>query len=144
MNIDYDAPLHARKEILIAAPIEKVWSDITGIDQWLEWQPDVTSSRLAGDLAVGTYFYWKAKGLTIVSKIAVLEPMNSIGWTGRSMGMQAVHIWTFTDRADSTFVTTEESLSGWFPRLLKFFDLQFLEKSLDNSLQVLRRRAEGG
>jgi len=88
-------------------------------------------------------FYWKAKGLDIISTIRVLEPIHHIGWTGRSLGMQARHLWTFDASKESTLVTTEESLSGWFPSLLKIFDPHFLEKSLINSLQVLKAHVEG-
>lgn len=143
MKIDNNAPLHAEKDILIFAPIERVWSELTNIDQWPGWQPDVTASRLEGGLAAGSMFFWKAKGLDIRSTIQILEPVERIGWTGNSLGMRAIHIWTFEKRENSTFVKTEESLSGWFPRILKFFDPKFLEKSLQNSLQVLKTHAEG-
>ncbi|MCO6451950.1 MAG: SRPBCC family protein [Caldilineales bacterium] len=143
MEIDHNAPLHAEKDILIAAPLEKVWSEITQIDQWSMWQPDVTSAKLDGTLATGTKFHWKAKGLNITSTIQLLEPMQRIGWTGKSLGMQAKHIWVFENRQDGTHVKTEESLSGWFPRILKLFDSKFLEKSLQNSLQVLKAHVEG-
>lgn len=142
MHIDHNAPLKAEKEILISAPLEKVWSVITDIDQWSEWQPDVTSSKLDGSLATGTKFYWKAKGLNITSTIQTLEPMQSIGWTGKSLGMQAIHIWVFEKHKDGTYVKTEESLSGWFPRILKVFDPNFLKKSLRSSLQVLKSHVE--
>ncbi len=143
MKIDSNAPLHAEKGILISAPVEKVWSEMTQIDQWSTWQPDVTSSKVEGALATGAMFYWKAKGLNITSTIGKLEPMRSVGWTGNSVGMQAIHIWTFESRTDGTYVKTEESLSGWFPRILKLFDPKFLEKSLQNSLQVLKTHVEG-
>lgn len=143
MKIDHNAPLHAAKDILISASVEKVWSELTNIDQWSIWQPDVTSSRLDGILATGTMFHWKAKGLNITSTIQILEPLQSIGWTGKSMGMQAIHIWTFEKHENGTYVKTEESLSGWFPRILKLFDPKFLEKSLHNSLQVLKGHMEG-
>jgi uncharacterized protein YndB with AHSA1/START domain len=143
MNIDYTAPLYAEKEILISAPVEQVWSGITQIDQWSTWQPDVTSAKMDGTLAKGTKFYWKAKGLNITSMIQTLEPMQSIGWTGKSLGMQAIHIWTLEKSNNGTYVKTKESLSGWFPRILKFFDPKFLEKSLQQSLQVLKNHVDG-
>lgn len=143
MDIDYNAPLHAEKEILISAPLEKVWSEMTRIDQWPDWQPDVTSAKLDGPLAKGTMFHWEAKGLKITSTIQIFEPMQSIGWTGQSLGMQAIHLWIFEERGESTCVKTKESLSGWFPRVLKIFDPKFLEKSLQNSLQVLKTHVEG-
>lgn len=54
MNIDKNAPLNARKEVIIAAPLEKVCAVLTEIERWSEWQPDVSSAKLEGNLAVGT------------------------------------------------------------------------------------------
>ena len=142
MNIDKNAPLQARKEIEIDAPFEKVWAVLTGIDRWPEWQPDVSSATLEGDLAVGSVFRWKAKGMNITSLLQVLEPKRRVGWTGRSLGMNAIHVWVLDPRGEGTRVVTEESLSGWFPRVLKIFDSHFLEKSLMRSLQVLKARVE--
>ena len=56
MHIDYDAPLNAKKDMLICAPLEKVWSEVTEIGEWSKWQPDITSSKLDGMLATGTKF----------------------------------------------------------------------------------------
>ena len=143
MKIDVNSPLNDRKEILISAPVGKVWSELVDIDRWSEWQPDVTSSKLDGELAVGGVFHWKSKGLSITSTIQMVEPMQSIGWTGKSFGMQAIHIWTFETYKEGTHVTTEESLTGWVPRIMKLFDPKFLEKSMLNSLQVLKSHVEG-
>ncbi|MFL7893556.1 MAG: SRPBCC family protein [Anaerolineales bacterium] len=142
MKIDTDAPLKAQKEILISGSIENVWSALTVIDRWAEWQPDVTFAKLDGKLEKGTVFRWKAKGLNITSVIQLLEPIRSIGWTGNSLGMKAIHVWSLEQRNDGTFVKTQESLSGWFPRILKLFDPEFLEKSLVSSLQILKSHVE--
>lgn len=142
MNIDNSAPLKARKEIVIAAPLETVWALLTDIERWPQWQPDVSSARLEGALAVGTVFRWKAKGLGIVSTVQALEQGRCIGWTGNSVGMRAVHIWTLEPQGDGVRVATEESLSGWLAQTMKIFDPNFLEKSLEGSLQVLKARAE--
>jgi uncharacterized protein YndB with AHSA1/START domain len=142
MNIDKNAPLKARKEVVIDAPFDKVWAVLTGIDRWPEWQPDVSSAKLEGDLAVGSIFRWKAKGTKIASVLQILEPKRRIGWTGRSIGMKAVHTWVLDPRGNGTRVVTEESLSGWLPHVLKIFDSAFLEKSLMRSLQVLKTRVE--
>jgi len=144
MHIDQHAPMTARKETFIAAPPGTVWAVLTDIDRWPEWQPDVTSAKLEGDLAVGTTLRWKAKGLGINSTIRELEPGRRIGWTGDSIGMRAIHLWTFEPQEGGTRVITEESLSGWFSRILKLFDQTFLEKSLAGSLQVLKTQAEQG
>ncbi len=142
MNIDDSAPLKARKEIVIGAPFETVWALLTDIERWPQWQPDVSSARLEGELAVGAVFRWKAKGLGIASKVQALEQGRCIGWTGNSVGMRAVHIWTLEPQGEGVRVATEESLSGWLAQIMKIFDPNFLEKSLESSLQVLKARAE--
>lgn len=58
------------------------------------------------------------------------------------MGMKAIHIWMLEPQENGTRVLTKESLSGWFPQIVKIFDPTFLEKSLSGSLQVLKAQAE--
>ena len=140
--IDTKAPLYARKEIFIEAPLEKVWDIQTDIERWPEWQSDIASTTLQGELTSGTTFKWKASGLGIVSTLHTVNPKNEIGWTGVSMGMFAVHNWTFKEQDGGTLVTTEESLSGWLASLFKMFDKNFLEKSLEASLQKLKARVD--
>lgn len=142
MDIDTNAPVFARKEILIHAPVEKVWQIQTDIENWSKWQPDITSTKLDGDLKAGTTFRWKAKGLNIASRLHTVEPNYRIGWTGVALGMYAIHNWTFEACGDDTLAVTEESLSGWLTRLMKFFDPHFLEKSLDATLQKLKNEIE--
>lgn len=142
MNIDQSAPMSARKEIIIVASVEKVWSILTDIEHWPEWQSDITSVQLDGNLTKGTTFHWKAKGLHMTSTLQEVESNRRITWTGVTMGMKAIHIWMLEPQSNGTRVITEESLSGWLTRLLKTFDPTFLEKSLEASLQVLKTRVE--
>jgi len=142
MIIDQNAPLYAKNDIVIYSSIEKIWSLLTEINKWPMWQPDVTSAKLMGNLSVGAVFTWKAKGLNIHSTIRELVPFKCIGWSGDSIGMNAIHCWSFEQQGNSMNVTTEESLNGWFSRLLKTFDPYFLNKSLAESLKVLKTAAE--
>lgn len=141
-GIDTTASLSARKTIVIEAPIDVVWNVQTDIEAWPQWQPDISAATLDGALTAGSIFRWKAKGLKIVSTLHTVEPQRQIGWTGDSLGMFAIHNWTFEAEDLGTRVITEESLSGWLVRLLKIFDPQFLDKSLEASLQTLKAQAE--
>lgn len=141
-SIDTKAPLIARKELFINAPLEKVWNIQSDIECWYEWQPDIASAKLEGELAPNTIFRWRASGLNIVSTLHTVNPNHEIGWTGVSLGMFAVHNWTFKEQDNCTLVITEESLSGWLASLFKMFDKNFLEKSLEASLQKLRTRVD--
>jgi len=142
MNIDTKAPVFARKEILIHAPLEMVWKLQTDIENWNRWQPDITSAKLEGALEADTIFRWKAKGLNIVSTLHTVNPLRQIGWTGLSLGMFAIHNWMFEARGETTLVITEESLSGWLTRLMVLLNPRFLERSLDTSLNNLKFTAE--
>lgn len=141
-EIDVNAPLSARKEIIIEASIEKVWNIQTDIEGWQKWQPDISAARLDSTISEGSGFHWKAKGLDIVSRFHTVEPQRQIGWTGVSLGMFAIHNWTFEPQGSRTRVVTEESLSGWLTRLMKLFDLKYLEKSLENSRNTLKAYLE--
>ncbi len=142
MEINTNAPVFARKEIIIHAPLEKIWQIQSDIENWPSWQPDIVTAKLNGELKAGTTFRWKAQGLNITSRLHTVEPNHRIGWTGTALGMYAIHNWSFDANGATTLVVTEESLSGWLTRLMKLFDPHFLEKSLEATLQRLKNIAE--
>lgn len=142
MVIDSTASLTAKKEMIINAPVERIWKIQSDINNWPKWQKDVSYARLQGRLAKGTVFKWKAMGMNITSELQEVNNNKEIGWSGKSIGMNAVHNWKFEKQGNKTKVITEESLSGWFPRIIKLFKPDFLEKSLLKSLQTLKHQAE--
>ena len=142
MEINHQAPIVARKEIFIQASPEVVWKLLADINSWSQWQPDVPTARLEGPLAGGSAFYWKGGGLDITSTLQVVEPSRKIGWTGKSLGTQARHIWLFKSQGNGTLVNTEESMDGWLPMLLKAIMPNFLEVAMDKTLKALKRKAE--
>ena len=144
MDINHQAPIVARKEIFIQASPEVVWKLLADINAWSQWQPDVPMARLEGPLAGGSVFYWKGGGLDITSTLQVVEPGQKIGWTGKSLGTQARHIWLFSSQKNGTLVSTEESMEGWLPTLLKVIMPNFLEVAINKMLKSLKRRAEAG
>lgn len=142
MTIDLNAPLTGRQEILIDAPIEQVWKVQADIENWPRWQKEVTFAKLDGELRPGTTFKWKAMGVSITSVLQEVVENESIGWSGKSIGMRAVHVWRFERQGNGTKVMTEESLSGWLPRLIKLFKPKFLEETLAKSLRTLKAQVE--
>jgi len=142
MEVNKDAPLFAHKDIFIEAPPQTVWNIQTDINNWSKWQPATTASKLGSPLAVGSVFRWRTGGLNVTSTVQVLEPNDLIGWTGKSLGAQAKHIWKFTPQNNGTLVTTEESMEGWSVRLLKLVMPKFLDNSLNTWLRNLKIQAE--
>jgi hypothetical protein len=143
MRINDQAALIAHREIFIQAPAEAVWKLHTDINAWSQWQPGITTSNLAGPLAVGSIFQFKSGGLAITATIQVVEPNQQIGWTGQALGAQARHIWRLTPHQNGTLLTTDESMEGWLVSILKLIMPKFLERSLDTWLESLKSKAEG-
>ncbi len=53
MNIEVNknAKAYAKEEMLIHAPVEKVYELVSDIDIWTEWQQSVTEAQLNGKFA---------------------------------------------------------------------------------------------
>jgi uncharacterized protein YndB with AHSA1/START domain len=142
MQIDHNAPLTSHKEVFIPASPETVWQLHTDINHWADWRSDVSSATLGGLLKPGSVFIWKTPGVTITSTLQEVETNRRISWTGTGLGTTAAHIWTLEARDDGTLVVTEESMSGWVPRVMKFFIPGFLDKSLDVWLGDMKKRLQ--
>jgi uncharacterized protein YndB with AHSA1/START domain len=135
-------PLTAQKHVVIKAPPEVVWRIHTDVNDWSQWHQSISSARLVGPLAIGSHFVWKSGGLSIDSTVQSLEPERRMSWSGRSLGTHATHTWTFQRQSGGTLVTTEESMTGWLVSILRLFMPMFLDKSLEDWLQDLRKKAE--
>jgi len=142
MEIDSGAPAVARGEIDVAASPETIWRVLTEVGSWPAWNPDVKSASLEGPLAVGTQFRWKAGPGTITSTLQSIEPPHRIGWTGRTFGINAIHVHRLERQGETTNVTSEESWDGLLVRLLRRPLRKTLEKSVNSGLQHLKAEAE--
>ena len=143
MEINPRASLVSRKEILVQAPPDVVWTIHTDVNGWKEWQPDIRTSESGGALKAGLVFTWTSGGFVMTSIIEELIPRRRIGWTGKSFGSRARHVWMFEPREGGTIVKTEESMEGWFVSLLKPLMPNLLDRSLDVWLRSLKIKAEG-
>jgi hypothetical protein len=142
MKIDSDAPVQAWAAAFIAAPLDLVWRVQADPTDWPRWNPDVQRVDFPGPLASGTEFRWKAGGVRIVSRLEAVDPPRELGWTGRSLGLRAVHVWRFEEAEGGTRVETEESFSGVPARLFAVMLRRTVASSLDTSLRALREECE--
>ena len=142
MDINENAPVITRDEILIDAPLERVWGLHTDISSWSEWLPDIDASTIEGPLAVGTVFRWQTYSLSIESTIQEIDPPRRIVWSGPAQGITAIHVWTMTPSVDGVVVRTEESWDGDPVRAQPKEMQQALDGSLRAWLQSLKEKAE--
>jgi uncharacterized protein YndB with AHSA1/START domain len=141
--INEGAPAVGRSEIEIDAGPEVVWEVLTAFERWPSWNPDVKSMSIEGAVAEGTVFRWKAGPGTITSTLRRVEPPRVIAWTGKTLGIDAIHVYTLEPDDGGTVVRTEESYEGLVARLLRRSLQKTLDRALADGLRYLKTEAEG-
>jgi hypothetical protein len=142
LDINRAAPAIASGEALIEADPETVFSVISAIGEWPSWNPGVRSARLEGPLEPGTVFRWKAGPSSLTSRLEVVDPPAAIVWTGRTMGIRAIHAFRFEARDGGTLAHSEESWEGLIASLLKGWSRRTLEKGIEDVLAHLKAESE--
>ena len=143
MDINAQAPAVARTEVEIRADIETVWRVLTNLQDWPRWKSDVSSLSLRGPLVPGSTFVWKAGRATISSTLREVEEPKSIGWTGTTMGIRAIDVFTLLSLDEhTTRVTEEESWEGTLVRLLRSRLQRTLQTSIEHGLRALKTEVE--
>src|SRR5690625_877555 len=118
-TINNNAPVVCKNTISIKASPQQVWSLLSDINKWPQWQTDIDNAVLHGTLKPQSNFIWKSSGVKIRSTLHTVHPNKHLGWTGKSVGMYAVHNWCLTKKDDETIVEVKESMEGWLVRIFK-------------------------
>lgn len=142
MDINRNAPAVASSEISVSAPIETVWNVISDIDQWPRWNAAISEAKLDGKLQPGSIFRWKAGPGGITSTLRQVEPPHILAWTGKTFGINAIHVYRLEPDAGGTRVSTAESWEGLPVRLMRGRMQRSLEDALGPGLEALKREAE--
>jgi hypothetical protein len=142
MTIDERAAVVGASEIEIAAAPEIVWDVLATIEAWPTWNPDVKSVSIEGDVAEGTQFRWTSGPGTITSTLQHVERPRLIAWSGRTLGIDAFHVWRLEPRDGATLVRTEETFDGLVARLLRRPLRKTLTGALESGLRHLKAEAE--
>lgn len=136
------APVYCSRSITINAHAAKVWEQLTAIDRWPTWQPDIKKAKLSGTLAPQNEFRWKTGGTAIRSTLHTVQADRFFGWTGKTAGLFAVHNWVLIERGATTEVVVEESLDGLLARWFKKSFSASLAQGMERWLQLLKTTCE--
>ncbi len=136
--VDENAPVKASANMIISAPVKRVWALLVAIPNWPHWQPEVSSATLDGSFEEGTSFTWTTGDNKIQSRIVLVKPEKAVAWTGHASVAKAVHVLTLTAmEPDKTMVESKESMDGF---MLSWFyssaDLKTSEETLLKNLKV--------
>lgn len=141
-TINSNAPVKCSRSVIINANIEKVWSVITDINNWSNWQTAISNTKLNGSLTPGTSFSWKTGGVKIHSVLHTVKPYQQFGWTGKTWGMFAIHNWVIAENKGQTIVRVDESMEGFMAKLFKKSFNVNLEKGMQQWLSLLKVECE--
>jgi uncharacterized protein YndB with AHSA1/START domain len=142
MDINHSAPVAAQADITIDAPQENVWETLVNVDRWPDWNPDVKSVTLEGGIHEGGVFRWKTGSGTIRSTFETVDPPHHVAWTGTSLGIKAIHVWSLEPVAGTTTIRTAESFEGFPARLMRRRLQNTLQTTLEKTLQTLKAEVE--
>jgi uncharacterized protein YndB with AHSA1/START domain len=143
-GINEEAPVVSGAEIDIAAPPQAVWGVLTAFERWPTWNRAVKSMSMEGAVAAGSVFRWRAGPGTITSTLERVEEPRLIAWTGRTLGVEAIHFWHLEPRGGTTHVRTEESYEGLVASLLRRYLKKTLDTALAEGLHDLKAESERG
>lgn len=65
-----------------------------------------------------------------------------IAWTGKTLGVKAIHFWWLEPRDGKTLVRTKESYDGLVARLFRRLIQKALDRGLEDGLRYLKAEAE--
>lgn len=136
------APVITHQSVVIEASPAQIWAVLTDINNWAAWLPDVKRPQLNGGLQPGTTFDWKSNGAGIHSTLHTVAPAHELGWTGKSLGVYAIHNWTLTAVPSGTEVVVDESMQGLLASLFQGPLNCGLAKSTLQWLELLKAEAE--
>ena len=142
-SINEKAPVIAKEDIIINAPMSKVWGQLTAITEWVKWQRDIEKVEIDEELMVGSEFTWKSGGVNIKSKVHTLNGSQAFGWTGKTMGILAVHNWYLEEvSGEGVRVEVEESMEGILAFLFKGMMVKSLRRGMVTWLRYLKESCE--
>jgi uncharacterized protein YndB with AHSA1/START domain len=141
-RISNNDPAKCSKSNMINEDIASVWKVLTNINQWANWQDDISKARLNGELKPDATFDWKSGGAKIHSTLHTVEPFTNFGWTGITFGVFAIHNWTLKETNGQTEVMVEESMEGLFAKLFKNAFNRNLKKGMQKWLDLLKNECE--
>ena len=142
-DVDRSAPVLARHEVEIRAPLDTVWQLHIDVNDWPSWQQAITEAHIDGRFGPRNSFDWSSYGFDVTSQIYEVNDRSRTLWGGTAGGITGIHEWLFAETDGGVRVTTTESFAGDPVSA----DVAGMQRQLDASLVAwlgyLRSAAEG-
>lgn len=142
VSINEEAPVLAKAEIEIDADPETVWKIMADFKAWPNWNPEVKLCLLHGEVNPGTQFQWKTGLGNSSSVLQDVDPPHLLAWTGKMMGLNAIHVCKIDIVDGKTIVKTEESWEGMVSSDMHDRMQETLKTFLQSCLKYLKAEVE--
>ncbi|MEZ4828467.1 MAG: SRPBCC family protein [Bacteroidia bacterium] len=142
MKVNQQAPVFQEAQIQIQVSPEKIWSVLTNISNWTNWNPKITHAEMSEKPVVGAKFRWTVNGAKIKSVLHTVDTYKTFGWSGTTFGGSAIHNWYLESKNGGTQVRVEESMEGWLVALFKSKMNKDLKKDMVFWLEQLKHECE--
>lgn len=114
---------------------------LSGLASWPALGIGVSAMTPPATLAPGQSFRWTNAGLSITSRLAVVEPGHQITWIGRTHGINAVHRQLLHDAGDgATVLRSEETMAA--PLLSLVYPSAKLARDLHTFINGIKSAAQ--
>jgi hypothetical protein len=142
VTINRNAPVVVERKIEIFCPPEVIWQWIRRVDLWGDWNPEVSSSWLIDDEAVGARFKLRKKILGVRGEIIEIASVRRWAWQGRTWGVKALQEFRLDGDFRSTELSSTMSLDGPTTLALKPVIRRVAARWTEVYLGVLKTRIE--
>lgn len=121
----------------VAVPPEVLWDKLADLPGWGDWNSAAFIISVDGPPVAGTRFRWTAGRLPVASILQVADRPRAFGWTGRSIGIRARHVWRFEPAPGGTRLVTQEFMEGLLPSLFPGAMTRVVQQALEKGAQAL-------
>jgi len=97
---------------------------------------------MEGELTEGSRFRWRAGPSTITSTLQRVERPRLIAWSGKTVGLRAIHVYRLEAHGAGTLVSTAESWEGPVARVFRRRMQLTLDRATEAGLRQLKAEAE--
>ena len=140
-RIDDMAPITASFEVIIDAPVDRVWELLSRPKEWGDVDPAIRDVRLDGSVVEGARFTWRNGRTRLTSRFAVVDANRELTWIGAALGAKVVHRHVMTPTEHGmTRLYSEESMAG--PFLVLLFSSAKLHAALEQWLTAIKSAAQ--
>ncbi|MEO9868851.1 SRPBCC family protein [Ekhidna sp.] len=139
-KINENASIRDSHSTIINADIEKVWSILTDMENWPDWNPEVKKVTLDGDLSEGSTFKWTMGRTNGESQIQQVNKPSTLTWTSKAKWVKRIFVWSLESDEGQTIATVSASLQGTMVVLME--NHQKVYDELLSWLECLKNKAE--